>query len=233
MLKGTTPLCSQHIFMTTALWTSGVVLVLASATINFKFWLGQGGSEFAGLLFAVVTLGTDVAKPALPVLIDRALRARHYVSAAVASLMMVLCLIASLVAAIGYFAANRTATVSADEILTAELRIRTTELGDLERKLGSPSRTSTSSKLLKAKLEVARQNVRWTSTQQCVDATTIPSRAFCKGYHRLLGEYDDALLQDSQQRRARELRREIVRLRMQGAGRDPDPQSTALARAVG
>jgi hypothetical protein len=74
---------------------------------------------------------------------------------------------------------------------------------------------------------------RWGTTKDCADVTLAASRSFCVEVHRLLGEHAAAETAARLDAELRRLNVEIMNLRADGAGQEPEPQVKILSVLTG
>lgn len=208
---------------------AAVVLIAASAAMNAEFWSGQGETERAAMILAAVSIATDIAKALLPIYIDRAIAARRFAFATVCSGAFVVFVAASLIAAVGFVAQNRSKVAGSTAAISAEHRLAKAELDDVDGKIALlPSYPPIAQ--LRADLESKKHHPRWRSSDGCSNATAMRSMAFCSDYKAAVGQLDAAVARARLEKRRDTLRDEVVRLTRAGATQDATPQVTMLAK---
>lgn len=213
----------------------GIVAVLvfmaASGAMNAHFWLSQGKSELEGQILAAVSIAGDLFKAMLPFFIAAAFAAGRWIKGFVGIGLMTLVLVFSLMSALGFAAGNRGAVSGGREAVNARLEAVTSELRDVDiqiSKLGDIKDI----RIVESALEVKKQDVRWTWSKNCADATAPKSREFCTEYLQMAGELAAATTVARLRERQATLRREALKLREHGAGQAADPQASLLAKLV-
>ncbi len=87
--------------------------------------------------------------------------------------------------------------------------------------------------VIEREMEAMRYDVRWSSAEECRDATAKASRTFCADYARLFGELSQANAVEQARLRAERLRGEIAQRITAGAVRIADPELTRIAQLTG
>lgn len=216
-----------------ALCLAGAALLIgASMIMNWTFWSGQESDAQTAQVLGAVSIGVDIFKATLPLVIAWAAGARHRLGAAVGTLFFLGCLAFSFFSAIGFAASSRNAVTGGREAVTLRYAAAEQEDRDIKSRLAALAATRPVA-VIEATIATAKQDRRWTSTKDCTDATVDPSRLFCKELGDLRMELAAAI--ESQRLRERDevLKREIDRLVAAGARLDVDPQAGLLARLSG
>lgn len=210
---------------------AALVLLGASAVMNFMFAASLARTPNEGLVLGVVSVGVDILKAVLAVALAHAACERRWGFFAAGSTAFVLFTALSLAAAFGFSASNRSAVAGERERQNGRLNSIETKIVGLRGRLKDlPAHRPLS--IVEEALAVAKADARWTASRQCTAAQP-PMREFCDGAGRLRTERAAAL----EAKRIEELlnaqETEAERLRGNGSGQTVDPQATALARALG
>ena len=208
-----------------------LVMIAASCALNYDYWSGQGEMALQSLVLGAFFVAADVFKPGLPVLIALAWQARRIIYGSLASIAFLLCLIASLIASIGFLSKTRGAKVGTQEALSARYLLVRQELAELDTQLARLPATAPVA-TIKARLKAQQQNWRWTSTKHCTDATASASRAFCSQYFAEREKLGVAVAAARLTERRKKVRAEVTRLQQMGATQAADPQAQMLARFI-
>lgn len=210
---------------------AALALIVASCFMNFTFWHEQGRTEFEGNIFGGVSVAVDILKSVLPVFIAFAVAARRWIYVITASFGFALFLSAALLAAVGFASMNRGHVVGGRDAVTAKWELARQELKELDeranRVAGYPPAGT-----IEDNLKAMQQDKRWTSTNQCADATVGPSREFCTNYFAEKAKLSSAIEASRLDDRRIELRREVNQLQAHGAGKSSDPQASLLAQLL-
>ncbi len=210
---------------------AALVLLGASAVMNFTFAASLARTPNEGLVLGVVSVGVDILKAVLAVALAHAACERRWGFFAAGSTAFVLFTALSLAAAFGFSATNRNAVTGERERQNGRLAAAQTKIVELRGRLKDlPAHRPLT--IVDEALAVAKADARWTASRQCTAAQP-PLREFCDGAGRLRTERAAAL----EAKRIEELLNaqeiEAERLRGNGSGQSVDPQATALARALG
>ena len=87
--------------------------------------------------------------------------------------------------------------------------------------------------MVEAEIGGAKQNVRWTSSAGCTNATVTLSREFCESYHKLQAELAAAKKDEALQKRADEVRTKLDAMDGRSAVKTADPQADILSKVLG
>ena len=98
-----------------------LIVIAASAWMNFEYMTGEGSGR-AALLLGVISVALDLIKALLPIVIAAALIERAWLRAAVASVFLMPLVAFSFVSALGFGESNKGDRVTGREALAAELR---------------------------------------------------------------------------------------------------------------
>ena len=211
---------------------AAVVLVVASASMNFTFASSLGRTPAEGFILGAIAVGVDVLKAVLAILIGTAARARRWIFVLIGSGAFVLFASLSLAAAFGFSASNRQAVLGDRDRSTHRVAALERHVAELRTKLQAlpPHRVLA---LVDEALTTARTDPQWIASRQCSSITTTRVRTLCEGIAKLRSERiaGEAALRFEQQIATHDS--EIETLRQAGSGNDADPQARSMAHALG
>lgn len=217
----------------TALCVSAAfVLMAVSAHLNYGFMAAFGHTPQAAIMLGAAAVAGDILKASLPFFLVLAWRSRRLLFLVLGVPAWLLLSAVSLLAALGYAAEIRDQTAHARQSLNHKLEQAVAEaarLVDLQQRtheMRSPA-------VIEAALAALRQDARWAASVQCTDATARASRTFCARYHETGGALEAARARVRREQQLADVRREITRLRAEGAGLTSEPQVQVLAQMLG
>lgn len=216
-----------------ALCLAGALLLIAASMImNWTFWTGQGPDEASARVLGAVSIGIDVFKPILPIIIAASWVQRQRLGALIAMAFFAGCLVFSFFSAIGFAASSRGAVTGGREEKALRYQGVQKDLQALKAQLEAFHAVRPAT-VIEAAIDHAKQDRRWSSSKECTDATAVTSRAFCQFMADLRGEL--AAASEAQNLRDREstLQQEGDRLLAAGARLEQDPQARLLAQLSG
>ena len=209
---------------------AALILLAVSAAMNWRYGFGLGKTEFDAHILGAASIAADCMKALMPFFIFSAYRNRNWSQALGGSALWAVCILYAMTSAIGFSATNRSDTsgtrrVQAEkyEDLRGELNRITQQQSWLEKHRSAGT--------VAAEIEAAKQNVRWTTSEGCTNATVDESRELCKNYHKLNSELADANKDEELQRHA-DARRGML-AGMQGGAKVADPQADIIAKLSG
>lgn len=207
-----------------------LIVIAASAWMNFEYMTGEGSGR-AALLLGVISVALDLIKALLPIVIAAALVERAWLRAAVASVFLMPLVAFSFVSALGFGESNKGDRVTSREALAAELRDAERDLDAARVRLKElpPSRPSA---VVGAELAGLKKDRWWDSSKGCTEPTLPASRELCKSIERLNAEAASAGETQILTQKIERLGSEARRLRSRGAGGDADPQASAIRRIL-
>lgn len=210
---------------------AAIVLLGASATMNWLFVNSLGRTQTEGMVLGAVSVSVDVLKAVLAVALGYAARERRYGFVAVASFAFALFTALSLTTAVGFTASNRGYVTGERERQNSKLTSIEAHIGELRSRLKAlPAHRPLT--FIDEALAVARSDPRWSASRQC--SAPAPSlREFCQEAGKLRPERAAALEAGRLEELLTAREAEAERLRGAGSGQSSDPQAMALARALG
>lgn len=199
-----------------------MILVSAAAGTLFGYRLGHGLEAW---VYAAVALAAEGTKWLLPDAISAAWRRGQYMRVLLGTVTVLTVMGYSFAAAIGLSSFVRTAEtvmVGASKTVLASIRADIQRETDRLTALGSPRPIGTIDSLIDA----AKQDRRWSSTNQCSDATAKASREFCADLAKLEAERGSAVTADG-------IRAELGKLKakLESAGAEAPPVAVADEQA--
>lgn len=209
-----------------------LLLIAASMLMNWTFWTGQGADKQTSQVLGAVSIGIDVFKALLPLIIAWAWSSRSRLGALIGSAFFVGCLAFSFFSAMGFAASSRAAVTGGREAITLRYAAVGHELKDAKERM-APIKSGRPQTVLEEALTKAKQDRRWPSSKECTDATVEPSRQFCKEVADLRIELAGVVEAERLRDRIATLTAEIDRLVEAGARMEQDPQAGVLARISG
>ena len=208
------------------------VLMGVSASLNYGFMAGFGHTAEAAIMLGAAAVAGDILKASLPFFLVLAWRSRRLLFLVLGVPAWMLLSAVSLLAALGYAAEIRDQTAHARQSLNHKLAQAVAEAARLV-DLQQSTHERRSPAVIEAELSALRQDARWATSVQCTDATARASRTFCARYFELGGALEAARERLQHERQLADVRREIMRMRSDGAGLISEPQVQVLAQMLG
>jgi hypothetical protein len=209
-----------------------VVLMGASGSMNFMFWLGQGQSAKEADILASVSVAFDIFKSVLPFCIAWACASGKRGYVAVGSALFVLFFCFSLMSAIGFAAGNRNAVTGGREAQALRLEAFENGLRQANSELKSlPAHRAGA--IIEEDLKGMRQDRFWAGSQNCTQPSGGVAITFCRRYADRMTEKAVAVSANGLGVRIAELTRQIESLKEQGAGQGGDVQIAFVAAVSG
>jgi len=211
---------------------AALLFIAVSAAMNASFLSSLGRTPLEAAMLGAVSVASDAAKVALPVVMMRALDLRAWVHAFAAALMLVAVIGLSLVSGIGFAASTRSSIVSEREAHAGRIAARQRELADLElRAKALPS--SRPEAVIEAELTGKRVERQWQASMGCSSPTTQAARLFCSEVFRLRTELEIAKARTVLSSQRRDVAAALEILQRGAAGGESDPQATVIAELFG
>lgn len=211
---------------------ASVLLTGVSIWMNYQFWAGNGVDHLSARAFGVASLGIDLLKVALPIVIVEAAGAGRRRSATFVSIAFVGCLAFSVGSAIGYAWSTRASAVSgraanAQHLAAAQ---RDTRVVTQQRDQLAKTRPR---QVVMDEIAMRKLDRRWQATKECTDIVNESGRQFCIGLAHDRTELGWIGQREALDGRLRDLAREIERLEAAGARQEVDPQASIFAKLTG
>lgn len=212
--------------------TAAILFIGISASINALFLSSFGRSPTETGLLAGVSIGGDLVKAVLPVVLVRTIVQRAWGQAVLCGIMLAVTIAMSVASGLGFAAGMRSDTVTLRENASAALRAREAELAEIEQRLAALPAARTISAIA-TDIEAAKLDRAWLASKSCVEVSGSAVRQFCERVVRLRGEHATARERERIQAERTTLRQAIGQLRTSGSVADADPQAGALAELLG
>lgn len=206
--------------------------ILAGAVMNWRYGLGIGRTPSDQYLNASVHALIDACKVMLPFFGWWAWDRSRYLVASMCVVATVSCIGYSAVGIAGFV--DMSMSVTSDNLTTTKDDVKAwrDEIARSERRLGEIGSFDPAS-VTEKKIEQRKQDLRWSTSKQCSDATAKISREFCVEVRGLETELAKAEEATKLERRATALR-DKVREQSGIAGLETgDPRSEIVARMTG
>lgn len=209
-----------------------LVMILVSATLNYLFLSSQGQAGLESKVIGGVSVAADLVKAVMPLFIVWGFYAKRWGYVAITVVGFLFIATFSLTNAIGFMAQNRSIIIGAKEALAGQYASAVKQRDELEEKFRRVSR-SRPPEVVAELMRGMEQDRRWTTSNQCTDATALPTRGFCSAYFDLRSERAggaEAKKLESQLKAARDL---VDALKSDGAANESDAQASIIARLLG
>ena len=211
---------------------AALILVAASAFMNFQYVTGWGKDDLNGQIFGAISIALDVTKALLPFFILWAWKNNRFIHVALGSFLFTCLVTFSLLSALGFAASNRAHTTGKKQTITTEFQEIESDLKEaISKRDAQPQARAVAviAQAIKAK-ELSR---RFTSSKGCTNVTAKKSRAFCSDLFALKEEKAAATEKAKYESQITALKARRGNLRQQGAGQQADPQAGLLAKLTG
>ncbi|WP_334147964.1 hypothetical protein [Hyphomicrobium sp.] len=208
------------------------VLMAVSAHLNYGFMAGFAHTSEAAMALGAAAVAGDILKACLPFFLVLAWRSRRWLFLVLGAPAWGLLSAVSLLAALGYAADIRDRHAQVRQTETELLRRAVADETRLVRRVEATNEAR-SPAVIEADLAALRQDARWTTSVACTEATVRASRTYCAHYLSMKGELETARDRVTWEDQLTEVRREIARLRADGAGLMREPQVEMLAMLSG
>jgi hypothetical protein len=131
-------------------------------------------------MLGAISIGIDVFKATLPLVIAWAWSARLRLDCSIGVTFFGGCLAFSLFSAIGFAASSRGAVTGGREAVSLSYQAAERGLREIKERVTSPGATRPRA-VMEAAVARAKHDRYWSSSNECKDATMEASRAFCRG----------------------------------------------------
>lgn len=215
-----------------AVASTAALFIAVSAAMNALFLSSLGRTPVEMGLLAAVSIGSDVVKAVLPVLVVRAVIARAWGHCAIAGLLLAIVVALSLASGTGFAALARNSASSTRASQADALMAHQKEFQDVEVAIGRLG-TARQTSIIEASIAAQMIDRRWSLSKFCSDVTTASARKFCGELATLRSELAIAVTRDRLTAERRGTRRQIETLQAAGAGGENDPQAAAVATLFG
>lgn len=211
---------------------AALILLGVSAAMNWQFGYSLGKTPFDAQVFGAASVAADCMKALMPFFIFGAIRNRNWSQALGGTALWAVCILYALTSALGFAALNRSDTTGNRSLQAANYEDMRGQLAQIAQQQ-SWLEKHRSAGMVEAEIEGAKQNVRWTSSAGCTNATVTLSRGFCESYHKLQAELAAAKKDEALQKRADEVRTKLGALDGRAAVKNVDPQANIISMLLG
>ena len=222
----------MNFLLQAAVGAAALLFIAVSASMNALFQASLGRTPVEAGLLAAVSIGSDITKAVLPVLVVRGVMVRAWANVEAAAVMLAGVTALSLASGSGFAASTRSAVMATHEAHAEQLSQRQKELREIEASLTALN-ASRPAGVIEAEIATAKVDRRWVNSKSCVDITMLATRQFCTDVFKLQGELATAKELERLSAERQRLRASVETLRAQGAGADSDPQASAFAELLG
>ncbi len=211
---------------------AALLFIAVSTGMNAVFLSSLGRTPLEAAMLGAVSVASDAAKVALPVVIMRALALRAWVHAFAATLMLIAVIGLSLASGTGFAVSTRSSVVAERETHAGRIAARERELAELEQRAKTllPSRPEA---VIETELMGKRVDRQWQATTGCTSPTTTAARLYCAEVFRLRTELETAKARTALGIERHEMVRSLEALQGASIGGDSDPQAAAIAELLG
>lgn len=211
---------------------AAMILLCVSAAMNWQFGHSLGKTPFDAHVFGAASVAADGMKALMPFFIFGAIRNRNWSQALGGAALWAVCIIYALTSALGFAALNRSDTTGNRSLQSANYEDLRGQLAQINQQQSWLEKHRAPG-MVQAEIEGAKQNVRWTSSAGCTNATVTLSREFCENYHKLQAELAAAQKDEALQKRADEARAKLDAMDGRAAVKNIDPQATIISKVLG
>ena len=214
----------------------GVLLALGfmtvTAVINWRYGQLLGREPTDQLIYAATSMLGDISKAVVPFFIWWAVKNKRGGVAIAGTAVWLLASGYSLTSLLGFAEFNRASTSGTISAKSSDYRDLRTEL-ERKQKEREAFGTFEPASVVDGKLAAQQQDKRWTTSQECKDATTPTSRDFCASYNTMLAEKSKAIEATRLDGEIDALRQKVSALAGSARIADGDAQASALGRLSG
>lgn len=211
---------------------AALLFIAVSAGMNALFLSSLGRTLLETTMLGAVSVASDAAKVALPVLVMRALAIRAWVHAGAACLMLIAVIGLSLASGTGFAVSTRSSKIGEREAHAARISAIQRQLENLDQRIGAlaSSRPEAVPEIELAGLQINRQ---WALSRECSSPNSQAGRSFCADVFRLRTELETAKARTALASEQRALVATVEELQRAGGVGDSDPQAAAIADLFG
>lgn len=208
------------------------VLILVSATMNWRFGISLGRTEMDGQIYGAASAAADCFKALIPFFLFAAVKNKMWSQALAAAILGVVVTAYSLTSSLGHAAlnrfdtaGNRAAEAQAYKDLRADLKRAQDQLSWVPQHRPAAA--------VAGELEAMKSQRTWTSTKGCTDATIKSSRNFCQSFFGLTAEMESGKQAEQLESRIREIQGKLEKTDSLSVMGQADPQAAVLAKISG
>lgn len=213
-------------------FVAAIVLIAASAAMNFFFASGLGQGPIDGLILGCVSVALDVMKALLALYVAQAAATGRKAFALIGGLVFVLTSLLSLTASLGFTSTNRSIVIGAQNAKARELldlEMRAEELKAA--KLALPAHRAKS--IVDALMVGAMSDRKWRDSGDCSNPRGSAHHTFCQLVMALRAERAAAEEFAKIDSELMAMRSRITDMRRTGASVEGDAQARLMAAATG
>lgn len=218
----------RHLLSGLGVLATGVLLIV-SATMNWRFGFHLGRTEFDGQIYGAASAAADCMKALVPFFLFAAIRTRQWARATACFVVGSVVTCYSLASALGHAALNRMDTAGHRASASKTYNDNRADLQRIQGQLSwipqhRPAVT------VQSDIDALKTETTWANTAHCTDVKDSGGRSFCQHYHELVAE-----LRSAQQATALEARMVELEAKSSLKGADhavmseADPQAAVLA----
>lgn len=221
----------RHALGVLGVLAAGVLLVV-SATMNWRFGISLGRTEFDGQIYGAASAAADCLKALIPFFLFAAIRSKMWSQAAAALIVGIVVTAYSLTSSLGHAALNRFDTAGNR---AAEAQVYQDHRADLKRAQDQLSwiPQHRPAATVQGEIEAMKSQRAWTATKGCTDATRPASRTFCQTFHGLTAEMASGTQAAELESRIREVQGKLAQTDQMTVMTEADPQAAVLAKITG
>lgn len=211
---------------------AALLFIAVSAGMNALFLSSLGRTPLETWMLGSVSMASDAAKVALPVVVMRAFAIRAWVHASAACLMLIAVIGLSLASGTGFAASTRSSKIGEREAHAARISAGQRELAALEQHIRALASSRPEAVIA---IELAGQQIdrQWSSSRECGSPNSQAARSFCADVFRLRAELETAKARTALTTEQRALAGAVENLQRVGGAGDADPQAAAIADLFG
>lgn len=211
---------------------AALLFISVSAGMNALFLSSLGRTSLETWMLGAVSIASDAAKVALPVVLMRALAMRAFVHASVACLMLIAVIGLSLASGTGFAASMRSTKIAERDAHAAHINAEQHKLAQLDQRMTTLS-SSRPEAVIQIELAGLQINRQWLSSRECTLPMAQAARLFCGDVFSLRVELETAKARAALASEHRAVTAALEVLQRTGDAGDSDPQATAIADVFG
>lgn len=220
----------KHIRVLTSaiLAAAALAFVGCSMVLNYTSWRAQGGPGLIGQIFGIISIGSDLGKAVVPILIASTWANREWFGFTVATSALLLCLAFSLSGALGIAHTSRNEPIGGREATSLRYAAAEKALRGVEARIASNG-ISRPAAVIEQLIEHSKQDRRWVASNRCTASVNESMRTFCRSVAILRTELNSSIAADELQARAKALQEEMSTLLASGVRAKSDGQAEIIA----
>lgn len=209
-----------------------IILIAVSVTMNFRFGLSLGTTEWDALVYGMASAGADGFKVILPFAVAYAWRSSRYLATLVGSALWAIFTIYSMTSSLGHSASNRAE-------MAGEKRHGMSVYRDVQHAIGVKQREREQlpafrpATAVDAEISAKELDWRWKRSNKCSTTASADIRRFCEAMAALRAERVTALRAEVLDRELAALGHKLEQTGGQGAAGVADAQISFIAALLG